>query len=387
MPQIDYSRVIENDEELELYQALSIEMLQFLANNGCATFGEIIRYVGGSDRRMLRLLDEMVRNRKVIFKDGRFYPVETQLPKVRQLDLLCSNCHGVIVSPKKLGDQVIDLMRDIHKSRPKPTFLFDQRPVTLDTTLRRAAYIVWRGDIYNRDIAVIGDDDLTSVAIALTGLTKSITVFDIDKRLIHYIRVVAEQHGLNLNCINLDVTQGVPNEFRSAFDVFVTDPTPTRIPFIVFVNAGIKLLRKARGVGYLSFYSSAMKLSIDLQMALSEMRLIITDLIPYFTEYDFVRETYSQNDLGLLEEYVGGVGDICFHECLCRVLTTTGTRTISLNYKLSDMIGKATRRTLADISTDPAMTDERDQEYLKQTALSLSQNQDKWLQTGNEHDP
>lgn len=281
MPKIDYSRVIENNEELELYQALSTETLRFLANNACATFGEIIRYVGGSDRRMLRLLDEMVRSGKVIFKEGKFYPVKTQLPKVRQLDLLCPNCRGVIVSPKKLGDQIIDLMRDILKSRPKPTFLFDQRPVTLDTTLRRGAYMAWRGDIYNRDIVVIGDDDLTSVAIALTGLAKSITVFDIDKRLINYIRVVAERYDLNLDCVNLDVTQGIPEEFLSAFDVFSTDPTPTRIPFIVFVNAGIKLLRKTRGVGYLSFYSSAMKLNIDLQAALSEMRLIITDLIPY----------------------------------------------------------------------------------------------------------
>lgn len=97
-------------------------------------------------------------------------------------------------------------------------------------------------------------------------------------------------------------------------------------------------------------------------------------------------ETYSPNDLRLLEKYVGGAGDICFHEHLCRVVITPDTRTISLNYKLSEMMGKATRRTLANISIDPAMTDEHDREYLKQTALSLSQNQDKPLQTGDEHD-
>ncbi len=381
MFKIDYSKVVENDEELEIYQRLTVEIQKFLMNNGATKFNTLVRYVGGSDRRMLRLLDQMVKEQIINYHNNHFVLANAPEPKIKQVDVGCPTCHGLITAPKFFSDSQVEFLNAVIQSRPITTFIFDQRPVTLDTTLRRAAYMAWRGDLQNQDIAVLGDDDLTSIAIALTGLAKSITVFDIDERLIDYITKVSAENNLKIQCRILDVTKDLQEDIVSQFDVFTTDPTPTKIPFTVFVNVGIKLLRES-GIGYLSFYSSAMKLTSDLQEVLSQMKLIITDLIPFFTEYAFVPQTFSSEDNKLLEKYSGGISEMCFYEHLCRTVKTEETRTIPLTYKMGDMLGKATKRSLKNINSDPGVADKAHEEYLITMAKTINGDKDKEVKSG-----
>lgn len=381
MSKIDYSQVIENEEELEIYQRLTLEIQKFLRNNGATKFNTLVRYVGGSDRRMLRLLDQMVKEQILDYRNKHFILSNTPEPKIKQTDIGCPTCHGLITGTNFFSDSQVEFLNAVIQSRPTTTFIFDQRPVTLDTTLRRAAYMAWRGDLQNQDIAVIGDDDLTGIAIALTGMAKSVTVFDIDQRLIDYIARVSAENDLKIQCRILDVTKDVPEDVISDFDVFTTDPTPARIPFTVFVNVGIKLLRK-NGIGYLSFYSSAMKLTSDFQEVLSQMKLIITDLIPFFTEYAFVPQTFSADDYKLLKKYSNGISEMSFYEHLCRTVKTEKTNTISLTYKMSDMFGKATRRSLKNIDSDPAIENKANQEYLFSMAKTINESKDKEIKSG-----
>ena len=51
---------IENDFEEKLYISKIDEVLNYLHTFSSATFFEIVRIVGGSERIILRLLDEMV---------------------------------------------------------------------------------------------------------------------------------------------------------------------------------------------------------------------------------------------------------------------------------------------------------------------------------------
>ena len=383
MKPIDYNMVIENDYELEIYQNLTDDIINFLRRNGATKFNALVRYVGGSDRRMLRLLDQMVKNKVLQYKNQHFILENTPEPKIKQIDILCPTCHGLVVNPDFFSHSQIDFLDKVIKSRPTTTFIFDQRPVTLNTTLRRAAYMAWRGDLQNQDIAVLGDDDLTSVAIALTGFAKSVTVFDVDKRLIDFISETSIKNNLKIQCRILDVTQDIPSDMLSSFDVFTTDPTPTKIPFTVFVNTGIKLLRET-GIGYLSFYSSAMKLTSDLQEVLSSMKLIITDLIPFFTEYAFVNETFSRSDHKLLEKYSDGISDMCFYEHLCRTVKTKETRTIQLTYEMNDMFGKATKRSLENLGSDPAITGKTNQDYLINIAKTINRDIHKKIKSGEQ---
>jgi len=382
MSKIDYERVVESPEELELYKALSRELLNYLERSGPSSLWELVRFVGGSDRRILRLLDQMVQAGLVNFANGYFALPSVKNITISSREVLCPTCQGKIIVLGDAMQRVSKTMAEIYRHRPKPTFVFDQRPVSLATTLRRVAYLIWRGDLYGRRVVVIGDDDLTGLAIALTSLASGVTVIDIDERLIAFMQQQAARFDIRIELVQADLTKGIPSGYHNKFDVFLTDPTPAPIPFTLFVNTGIKLLKKGPGyIGYVSAYSSGMKKSIELQTILTEMRLFITDIIPYFTEYEFIQETYSPTDQDLLIRYSpsGCVEDkLSFFESLIRFETTDETRTLPVKCTLKDVFGTATKRVLSNLSKDPAFSEgSEDAAYIYQTAAALIQDKDR----------
>lgn len=376
MKQIDYYKVVESPRELNFYKGLTKKLIKYLENSGHSTLWDLVRFVGGSDRRILRLLDQMVQCSLVNFKDGYFTSISNLLAPIPVRELLCPTCKGKsVVFPDTLG-RITKIMADIYKRRPKPTFIFDQRPVTLDTTLRRVAYLIYRNDLQGKQIAILGDDDLTSLAIALTGLSNTLTAFEIDKRLVAFLRKEATRYTLKLEVVQCDFTQGIPSKYNNKFDVFLTDPTPTPAPFTVFVNNGLKLLKKGGDkIGYVSIYSSAMRNSLALQKILTDVGFLITDVIPGFTEYEFLQETYSEKDIGLLKKYEYGKDRLSFFEHLVRLESTENTKIMPIRVKLKDVWGTATSRVLADLRKDPGMSNtHKDKLYLKKVAKIMIQN-------------
>lgn len=355
MNKIDYQKVIENPSELEFYRDLSKSFLEYLDLYGSSTFWQLVRSVGGSDRRVLRLLDQMICAGLVRFKDGYFNSISNKTNFISTTQACCSVCRGTnVILPDSLR-YLIKIMRDVYEKRPKPTFIFDQRPVTIDTTIQRVAYLISRGDLQGKKIVVIGDDDLTSIALGLSKLAKQITVFDIDKRLIIFLRKYSGLLGLNLEVVHCDITKGIPSEYHNQFDVFLTDPTPMPVPFTIFINSGIIFLKnKLDKIGYTSIYSSGMKQSMIFQKILTEMGFLITDVVPKFTEYEFIKETYSENDLKLLKKYEYKKDRLSFFESLIRIETTPDTYTKPIKVTLKDIFGSATKRILANPEKDPS---------------------------------
>src|SRR5262245_16539916 len=65
MNEIDYAQVIENESELEYYKKIHQKIITFLSYNNSVTFWDIVRVVGGSDRRVLRLVKQMQLNNEI----------------------------------------------------------------------------------------------------------------------------------------------------------------------------------------------------------------------------------------------------------------------------------------------------------------------------------
>jgi len=59
--------------------------------------------------------------------------------------------------------------------------------VITEDTIRRVTLIHRFGDLENKDILIVGDDDLTSLALGITGLPRKVKVLEVDKRLVEYI--------------------------------------------------------------------------------------------------------------------------------------------------------------------------------------------------------
>jgi len=338
---MDYKKIVEDDSEIRFYRHLHKKILSYLANKQHSTFWEIIREVGGSDRRVLRLLNQMQLAKEIRLENRRIFSLS-----------------------KKTGNGFINFseirkfMSKFYKEKPNPTFLYDQRPVTLDTTVNRAEYILRRGDLIGKRIAVIGDDDLTSLAIGLIRLAKEVVVFDIDDRLVRFINQIAKREELNITAYSCDFTSAIPKKFSRKFDVFLTDPTPNPESFSLFISVGLNLLKKGkRSAGYVSFFPSHQDISIDFQKILTNKGVIITDMIHGYTEYDFIKETYKPIDIELLKKFDSKSKKLSFTENLTRFETTEETikEKDRINKKTKNRIlGKATRRVLRHIEKDPA---------------------------------
>ncbi len=68
-----------------------------------------------------------------------------------------------------------------------------------------------KGVLENKDLLLIGDDDLVSLTIAFSGYKyKSITVVDVDERILKVIQAVSTENNFKDPFTN-DVKKGVNN--------------------------------------------------------------------------------------------------------------------------------------------------------------------------------
>ncbi|MCR8433473.1 MAG: bis-aminopropyl spermidine synthase family protein [Crenarchaeota archaeon] len=202
---------------------------------------------------------------------------------------ICDHCKGrTILFDEILDKDVVREFIKIQENRPPAIQEFDQGFVTSETTLARVAYMYYRGDLRNRDIIILGDDDLLSIAVGLTNLANRIVVIDIDKRLTEFIQRVSNEYGLRIEVYTEDLRRPLPEDLCRKFDVFQTDPLESLNGFKVFVGRGIAALRGERCAGY--FYLTLVDASIDKwreiqRLLLTEFNVVITDIIPDFSEY------------------------------------------------------------------------------------------------------
>ncbi len=364
---IDWSIIVEDKSELSLYKKVLDDILYYLNCNSRATFQQIVKFVNGSDRRVLRLLDQLVEYNIIYFDYPFFYSREEEdINSLTPDSVRCPSCHSHMISLDNGLDRVSKIMQKIFESRIEPTFVFDQRPVNWQTSVRRVGYMILRGDIKGKEIAVLGDDDLTSIALALTGLAKRVTLFEIDKRITNLVRKLSLEYGFDIEVVDVDLTDGISDEYHYRYDVYTTDPTPTKAPFSTFTDQALLLLKKEEGcIGYSSIYPSCKVLSIDIQKILTEMDFMITDLIPYFTQYDFIEHTYSDGDKTLLSKYASTEEKISFYEYLLRCETTKDTHILGLDFEQEDIIGTATKRVLENPNADPLLSKKGANEDMK----------------------
>ena len=361
---IDFNKVIENDYELNLYTEKVKQILEYLDNNGPKSFWDIIRAIGGSERRILRLINEMEKQNYLTFSNNRF----------------CTNTVNTnIISYDKIEKKLIT----IWSKKPHPTFIYDQRPVTLKTTLKRVKYLDDKNDICNKKIVLLGDDDLTSIGLALTKKAKEIKVLDIDERLVKFINEIADEYNLNLVAEVYNALEGIKDELKNKYDIFMTDPTPEKIPLILFMNNGFDLLNKENGVIYTSIYSTAMEKTLSLQRIITDMNLYITDIISNFTEYQAIPELYKNTDWDLINKYNIEIDDnsICFTESLFRMELTKESRKIAIEFKGADIFGKATKRVIENYLEDVSAI-KKDEEFIDIKSKDIAEISDKTFFSG-----
>ena len=282
----DASRLMEGPNSLRLMLRYILEM-QPVSTKVIASYTGIPLPVIASARRELEKSGLLIRNSGMEISDQG-------LDFIKALGISCTPITTILRRPYMLTKEIEvmkDSLQELVNGRPKHNQLLDQSHATIETTLKRVNYMLANDAIEGRDILILGDDDLTSIGIALVAHTfelkvNSINIIDIDGRILKFIEEQISGFKLNVNVFECDVFKNVPENLLNSCDVFITDPPYTLEGFKLFVATSLQLLRKEIGMmGFISFpYGPPALLQLTNQF-LVEMGLGIRELIPAFNKY------------------------------------------------------------------------------------------------------
>ncbi len=241
---------------------------------------------------LYQLLDALHRRGFVRYEDDRVTLTEdgerlAQAAGVApQRVVRCPRCLGRGVDLSVLA-AVREQFSTIAADRPVAVRRYDQAYMVEDATLARVAYLWGQGDLSGKDVLVIGDDDLVSIAAALTREPARIVVLEVDQRLIDFINQVAQSHDLAIEAVTYDVCQPLPERFHARFDTFVCDPSESFGGLTAFLTRCLLGLRGqgAAGVFGLSRHEASLSKWLRLQRWLNERSAVITEIRSDFSQY------------------------------------------------------------------------------------------------------
>ncbi len=199
----------------------------------------------------------------------------------------CAACEGTGYRFPPFFERVLQRYREITRQRPPAIEQYDQGYIDPEGVMRRVAFMCERGDLQDVALFIVGDDDLLSLAAALTGLPQRVVVVEIDQRLVDFINRMAAEHNLPVQAMVYDVQQAFPDSLRRQFDVFVTDPVETLPGLELFLSRAASTLRGAGCAGYfgLTTLEASRRKWYRIQHMLHEMGFVITDIRRQFNVY------------------------------------------------------------------------------------------------------
>ena len=191
---------------------------------------------------------------------------------------------------------------------------FDQFFATYKTTSSKAAVLYEKGMVDGKNIAILGDDDLVSIALGIKYPNfNKITVFDIDDAVLNTIKTLASELGLkNIETVNYDARKDLPHLFEGAYDVVATDPPYTSGGISLFLNRGIQLVNKTSagrsndysGKYIFLFYGNSFKSpekTLKVQELMLDYGLLIEDKIDKFARYSGAESVGNASSLYVLK--------------------------------------------------------------------------------------
>lgn len=136
----------------------------------------------------------------------------------------------------------VGLLKKYAGQMPTPERKYDQFSATPETTAKRASLLNFFEDIGNKKLLFLGDDDLTSIAVASLHSAADVTVLDIDVRILDKINSISKREGLHINTGSYDARKPLPESFANKYDTVFTDPPYTVSGIKLFVSRAVQTL-------------------------------------------------------------------------------------------------------------------------------------------------
>lgn len=185
-------------------------------------------------------------------------------------------------------DKTLDLFLQIKEGRPQPKRELDQFLATPETVIKRALYLQHNNELYKRKILLLGDDDLTSVSIALLNVADKIQVVDIDSEVLNTIQTTADKYDLPIEVEQTDFRNSNLEQFNGQFDVVFTDPPYTSAGISLFLDKAIRSVRLRNSSSIYFCYGNsprAVERTLAVQKTVLSKELALFALEKNFNQY------------------------------------------------------------------------------------------------------
>ncbi len=186
---------------------------------------------------------------------------------------------------------------DYIKNRPIPKFDLDQAHANFETLIKRTLYLLKQGDLEGRKLIFLGDDDVVSLLVGLTGLAEEIMVLDIDQRILDFLMEAKKEFSLkNFNTICHDLRDPCPPAITNKYDVVIMDPPYTDPALRLFLKRAKEVLTTSIKINneeivltgkklLLCFGNKPPKESLEIQASILDHGFEIKEIIPNFNRY------------------------------------------------------------------------------------------------------
>ncbi len=275
------------------------QVIQLTARGEISIY-ELIERQDLSLKEFFERIREMEREGLITISKGRVKlneEVAQQRPVLKEIgEIACGECEKTGYRITTYFKELLEKWRGLVAHRPEAVERFDQGFISETGVIRRVEYIYERGDLLDAEIFIMGDDDLLSIALALTHLPKRIEVVEIDERLVNFINRIAGEMGLPLHAEIFDAQNPLPERFKGKFDVFVTDPVETLPGLTLFVSRATAALRGKGSAGYLGLTTieASKEKWYEIEKRFLEMGFVITDIRRRFNVYPLGEISFSR---------------------------------------------------------------------------------------------
>lgn len=204
----------------------------------------------------------------------------------------CPACGGLGIAPPARLDEVGRHLAAVLREAPRADPRLDQVHCTVESKLRRFAYLLEAGALGGKSVLLLGDDDFLALALPLAaralGSTppRRLTVVDVDPGVLDFSRTASRQLGIEVELVAHDLRRPLPAGLTGAFDTVFTDPPYTLGGAELFLSRAAGALRQGPGRQvFLCFGARPPDDIAVLQRAVTGMGFAIHHVVRNFNDY------------------------------------------------------------------------------------------------------